>query len=228
MSVAKNSSVITVDDCWNRIGVRGNKKCPELNHCLHCRNCGVYSRAGRQLLDRKLPSGYLQAWTKLLSQPIAEPLPGKVSALVFRIGPEWFALATSLLVEVLETRAVHSIPDRSNPILLGLLNVRGEMQLCVSVGRLLGVDKESGAREAGETRAIARLLLVSMERQHLAFHVSEVQGIHHYHPDDLQPLPSTLPGEASIYSKGLISWQHRHVAVLDERLLFEQLNRSIQ
>src|SRR4029077_5730556 len=30
---------LVVDDCWNRIGVRGDASCPELKHHVHCRNC---------------------------------------------------------------------------------------------------------------------------------------------------------------------------------------------
>ena len=32
-----------VNDCWNRIGVRGDRSCPELKQYVHCRNCPVYS-----------------------------------------------------------------------------------------------------------------------------------------------------------------------------------------
>ena len=35
----------TVDDCWNRIGVSGDRSCPELQAHLHCRNCSVSSSA---------------------------------------------------------------------------------------------------------------------------------------------------------------------------------------
>ena len=32
-----------IDDCWNRIGVHGNKSCPLLAEHVHCRNCAVYA-----------------------------------------------------------------------------------------------------------------------------------------------------------------------------------------
>jgi len=227
MSAAKKPVHFKVDDCWKRIGVWGDKECPELAHCQHCRNCEVYSHAGRQLLNRKLPAGYVRDWTKLLAKPEETPLPGRVSVLIFQIGPEWFALTASLFVEVLDVRDVHSIPHRNNPILLGLINVRGEMHLCVSVGKLLGVDKDFTAKETGDTRAKPRMLLVSMQGECMAFHVTEVYGIHLYHPSELQPLPATLPKEASACSKGLLSWKDRHVAVLDEAILFEKLMEGI-
>ncbi len=41
-----------IDDCWNRIGIYGDKSCPVLPEHIHCRNCSVYSAAATRLLDR--------------------------------------------------------------------------------------------------------------------------------------------------------------------------------
>ncbi len=47
-----------VDDCWNRIGVRGDKTCERLAEHVHCRNCPVHAAAANRLLDRlALPAG---------------------------------------------------------------------------------------------------------------------------------------------------------------------------
>ena len=42
-----------IDDCWKRTGVWGDKTCPELKSAQHCKNCKLYSRVGRILLDQK-------------------------------------------------------------------------------------------------------------------------------------------------------------------------------
>src|SRR5882672_9962274 len=47
-----------IHDCWNLIGVEGNRTCRELLKFTHCRNCPVYSAAANQLLDRPLPADY--------------------------------------------------------------------------------------------------------------------------------------------------------------------------
>ena len=227
MSTAKKDAGIKVDDCWKRIGTWGDRRCPQLADCQHCRNCEVYSHIGRQLLNRSIPAGYTQGWTKILAKPKEEVQSGQVSVFIFRLGPEWFAMPASLLVEVLEVRDVHSIPHRRSPILLGLINVRGEMQLCVSVGNLLGVDKDAGEDEGSGSKAISRMLLISIQDEDLAFHVSEAAGVHQYHPGELQSLPSTLPKEVSTCCKGLLSWEGRHVALLDEAALFEGLIGSL-
>ena len=54
-------------DCWNRIGVWGDRSCPELASAVHCHNCPVFATAGRQFLDVPSPSGYLEDWAERLA-----------------------------------------------------------------------------------------------------------------------------------------------------------------
>ena len=56
-------SVRPLDDCWNRIGVRGDASCPELARHVHCHNCPVHAAAALALLDREPPEGSGAAWT---------------------------------------------------------------------------------------------------------------------------------------------------------------------
>ena len=59
----ESKSSIKLNDCWNKIGVWGNRECVELNKAIHCRNCIVYSSAAAQLLGAELPQDYLERWT---------------------------------------------------------------------------------------------------------------------------------------------------------------------
>ena len=72
-----------------------------------------------------------------------------VSVLIFRLGAEWLAFRTQAVAEVTTPRPVHRIPHRSNQILSGLVNLQGQVQLCVSLHGLLGVDSTGVADPAG-------------------------------------------------------------------------------
>ena len=50
-----------VDDCWNRIGIRGDKSCERLPEHVHCRNCPVYAAAAKRILDRLPPQAAVLA-----------------------------------------------------------------------------------------------------------------------------------------------------------------------
>src|SRR4051794_38534309 len=92
----------TGDDCWNRIGVSGDRSCPELAGFIHCRNCPVFASAARAFFDRPAPEGYLAEWNeRLASAPATTAIDeATVSLLIFRLQDEWLALGTGVVVEV--------------------------------------------------------------------------------------------------------------------------------
>src|SRR5436190_1870769 len=105
--------VIAVDDCWNTIGVRGDRSCPELARAVHCHNCPVFAAAGRRFLDAPSPPGYLEEWTERLAAPVEETDADLESVLTFRLAEEWLALPARVLVEVTTARPVHRVPYRA-------------------------------------------------------------------------------------------------------------------
>src|SRR6266566_8089266 len=107
-----------VNDCWNRIGVRGAASCPELRQYVHCRNCPVFSAAAAELLNGELPAEHVSEWTRHFAQVKTVDQLGTQSVVIFRVGGEWLALPTSLLMAVVERRTIHTLPhQRSNKVL---------------------------------------------------------------------------------------------------------------
>jgi chemotaxis-related protein WspD len=207
--------------------VGGDRSCAELAKFIHCRNCPDYSAAGVRLLNRQLPTDYQREWTEHFAEPKKLVGPGRISVVLFRIGPEWLALPTQVFQEVAERRPMHSLPHRSRSrgsVVLGLVNIRGELVVCVSVGRLLGLEQEV---KKGKPRTIYdRLLVANWNGHRLTFPVAEVYGIHRYHPHELKAVPATLAKSGPTYSRGVLSWRDKSVGCLDEELLFSTLNRS--
>ncbi len=205
--------------------MQGNGNCPELQKVIHCHNCPVYSKAGVQLLDRPLLPEYRRAWTEHFAQERKLAVSVKTSALLFRINAEWLALPTPAFQEVAERRPVHSLPHRRQSIVLGLVNVRGELLICVSLGRLLGLDG-SPLRETGRS-SYDRLLVAKWDGHRFVFPVDEVRGIHRFQTPEVQGLPATLAKSKLSYMQGILWWQDRNVGLLDADLLFSSLNRSL-
>ncbi|MBP0580311.1 purine-binding chemotaxis protein CheW [Labrys sp. LIt4] len=214
-SVASPSAI---DNCWQRIGVRGDKSCPELRRHAHCHNCEVFSRAASQLLDRDIPSGGEAAVAPSGVNVIARSSNSQ-SVLIFRLGSEWFALPTLVLDEVTGLRTIHSLPHRRSPALLGLVNVRGELVICVSIAQLL-IGAEHDAPQG-------RLIVAHHAGSRFAFPVDEVQYTHLYTEADLKPVPATVAQSSSGFTRGLLSWRDRNVGRLDEHALFEALGRGL-
>lgn len=216
---------LAVRPCWNEIGVDGNGECQELRQFIHCRNCPVYARAGAQLLNRPAPQEYRRQWTDYLTQRRKAAAPTNTSALVLRLGAEWFGLPTKAFLEAIEPRQIHSVPHRRQGLLLGLVNVRGELWLCVSLGHLLQLE---GLPSLERLRLSPRLLLAaSWEGTRFVFPVDEVLGTHRFNQEELQALPPGLARSPQSYSQGVLAWRERTIGFLDAERLFAALNRNL-
>ena len=216
-----------VNDCWNTIGVGGDRSCPELKEHVHCRNCPVYSAGAADLLDGDSPAGYLAEWTSHFAQPKrAEDIETR-SIVIFRIGSEWLALPTSVVVEVANLLPVHSLPHRQNGAVLGLANVRGELLICVSLGQIVGVEGPAEPSRDRRSAAYRRFLVMRREDVRIVSPVDEVHGIHHAHSRELKDVPATVSKATVTYSTALLSWRDRSVGILDDQLVFYSLKRGL-
>jgi chemotaxis-related protein WspD len=220
-----NSQGVEIRACWNEIGVHGNATCPELQQVIHCHNCSVYSKAGVQLLDRPLLPEYRRAWTQHFAQKRQITNATRHSALLFRVNAEWLALPTPAFQEVAERRPVHSLPHRRQGIVLGLVNVRGELLICVSLGHLLGLDRST--QHETTLRNYDRLLVAKWNGYRFVLPADEVRGILRFQTPELQEPPATLVKSRLSYTQGILCWQGRTVGLLDADLLFSSLNRSL-
>ena len=242
--------------CWSEIGVHGDSSCPELQNFIHCRNCPVYSSAGAQLLNRPLPANYRRDWTAHFARKKKSATPAKISAVVFRLESEWLALPTQAFQEVAERRLIHSLPHRRSGMVLGLVNVRGELLICVSLSRLLGLKQGGNAdlsaggdacattarvatpgssftglakTSAGEPQRglFARLLVAHWEGSRLAFPVEEVYGVVRFEAQDLKEPPATVAKSNVSYTRGILPWHNRSVGFLNAGVVFPMLDRSL-
>lgn len=227
-----------MDDCWNHIGVSGDRSCPELVSVIHCRNCAVYARAGRSLLERCPPDDYLADWTTVLAeQPARLSSDERVVAgnqslavMVFRLGGELFALPLRLLQEVTPPCGIHSVPGRSNGCFLGLVNIRGEILLALSLRQLLGIGPEpsSGADRCGLPEAGMRMAVTTAGDEQCVITIDEVLGIHLCASDDLQPPPVVHSAAGGALLQALLPWKGRQVALLDGERLLRALYDQVQ
>jgi chemotaxis-related protein WspD len=210
-------------DCWRRIGVWGDRSCPELREVVHCHNCPVFAAAGRQFLDTPSPAAYLEEWTERLAAPVEQTAADQQSVLLFRLGEEWLALRVQVLVEVTNPRPVHRVPHRTG-MLAGLVNIRGELHLCVRLAQVLGIaPKEGGASSPG-----ARLVVARREGDVWVFPVDEVDQVYRFPAAELAGAPATLARAAGRLTRGVFVWRERSVGYLDDAQLFGVLRARIR
>jgi len=214
-----------------------------------------FATAARRFFDRPAPPGYLDEWAEWLAEPEERPeradvededeatgLLKGVGVLIFRLNQEWLALPIRAVVETTLIQPVHRVPHRSNDVLRGLVNLRGQLQLCFSLYGLLGVEDSSskihfpieatrgggGAIGLDDSKraAVSDRLVVLRDRERSevwAFTADEVHGVEQIPRRDLRSVPSTLSNPAVSFSQAVIPWNGRSVGYLDDQRVFAAL-----
>ena len=211
--------------CWNRIGVHGDRSCPEITTYVHCRNCHVYVNAGAFLFDRQPPQEWLDEQKVRLAEIDAPLQCDTITVLIFRLGDECLALDVRSMLEVAEPRAVHRVPHRTGGNLEGIVNIRGELQLCVSLARLLNLSAATIDMQASEK---TRFLVAEHGRQRWVFPVDEVLGVHRLSRQNRTELPATLRRSSSRLSRHVYDWNGNYVCHLDADRLFAAMQKGLQ
>jgi chemotaxis-related protein WspD len=191
----------------------------------------VFASAARTFFERTAPEGYLAEWARWLAAVDVRDSRGEVkegkinfksrtehgaSVLIFRLGAEWLAFPTHAVAEVTTCRPIHRVPHRTSTIFAGLVNVQGQVQLCVSLHGLLGAT----------VRATSPRLVVLSDRDHgtlWAFAVDEVLGVQYVPRSEWRSVPSTLANPAVGFSQAVLSWNGLTVGLLDEQRVFAAL-----
>ncbi len=210
--------------CWREIGVAGDRTCELLGGYVHCRNCPQYSNLGRTLFDREMPEDYRREVSEDLAAATAAVAEDTVSVLVFRIGSEWFALRSLLFQEVAAYQKPYALPFRSGTLLAGLVNVNGELLLCISLEAALGLPSEAKTQSVGRLR----LCVVENARERFAFAVDEILGVRCVTRARLQPVPVTVAKSPSAQTTSCFELDGHNVGLIDEQRLFNSLDRSLR
>lgn len=219
-----------MQDCWKKIGVwsAADRRCPELDRVVHCRNCEVYAAFGRQQLDQAPTHEYLQEWAAILAREQGRIDKKRQSAFIFRAGSEWMALPARIIQEVVDMGIIHSLPHRRSKVLRGLVSIRGKLELCFAIGALLGIERVEKKEANAQYVSPERLIVAEHKQQRIVFPVSQVYGIIKFSTNMLQQLPITVSGSKAAFTRGIICINKDFDAgLLETDILFEALTRSL-
>ncbi|WP_175877119.1 chemotaxis protein CheW [Burkholderia sp. BCC0097] len=218
---ATDDATLDVDDCWNRIGTRGDRSCERLNDCLRCLN-----------FERPLDVAEMTDVTRRMSafgtaHASDDDGVARHAALAFRVADEWLALPIGVLREIAGTRPIHSLPHRRNSAVRGVVNIRGTLRIAISIGALLGLDAGKAGSGSDDGR-FTRLLVAAHQGEPVVFPVDEVEGVLRFGASDWVPVPATVGRASAGLSRGVLSWRGKSVGLLDDDRLFDAVTRSMR
>jgi chemotaxis-related protein WspD len=188
----------------------------------------------RDFFNRQAPPQYLEEWVQRLAQPEERVEQDLQSLLLFRLHDEYLAVQTRTLVEVTLPQQIHTIPHRTNDVVLGLVNIRGQLRICVSAHGLLGVASPAANEPTGRSeapRAVQletsqqRMLILHERSEQWVFPVEAVLGVHRLPVTGFRPVPATF-GKAGAFSQAGFTWERHTVGYLDEARFISALRSA--
>ncbi len=212
------------EDCWNRSGVWGQEtpRCSRLEEVVHCRNCDVFTQAGRRLFDSAANIEYSTEWADNRVSQRSQSTMDNHSYTVFRLADEWLAVSTRVVAEVCETGATHRIPHRNKNVLNGIMSVHGQLLPWLNLAALMGMP-ENVEQNAGSERCI----VIEREQQAFVFSVAQVQGVMRVAAGEMRTAPAASIIESKQLIMGVASWSGHNVGCVDGEALFDACNECL-
>jgi len=221
----KNEILENGKQCWKEIGVSGSGVCEKLDIYSHCRLCPVYSEKGRSLLDRESSEELIEIWTKEISEPKQMERSDTISVVIFKIKNEWFALSTIYFKETINYRTIHTVPDRTNDVFLGIANINGELLLCLNSYRIFGVDVSENEDSASDKSQ--RMVVLKDDNDRYVLIVDEILGVIRLSMEETVKGPATLVNAPESLSKRVFQYNNKKIGFVDPEKLFKSLNGSL-
>lgn len=206
--------------CWEHIGVWGNKTCKELEVHIHCKNCPVFSKAGRQLFSRERSGGQI---IEVFNQKKENEKNEKnLSVFLFRVGKQWYALPAERMIEIASDSKIHTLPMMQNPVVKGIVNIRGQIKVLFDLHKII---KEHF--QATSKHNIPRIILTGSGKDEYAFRVDEAWGVWKVAESALQKPPKIYQSESSLVNY-VLTWQEKDVALLNYELLSATITKLLK
>lgn len=145
------------------------------------------------------------------------------SLVLFRIQKQWLALRTQCFHEVSEPLTIHTIPQKTNEVFLGLVNHRGTLRLCVSLGKLLDLPEKENDEEK-QKRIFPRMIVLQQGEMRWLSPVDEVYGLVRFHSKEIREeehpsVPFTI---------GTVQWEGKELCILDDPRMFKEIERFVE
>ncbi len=144
---------------------------------------------------------------------------GYVSVLAVRLGQRWLAVPTRHVSEVMERRPVMAVPHRMGEIVEGMVNLRGELLMVISLESLMGQEPATGRAR--------RMLVIRHPSGRFVFSADEVYAGVRYAPEAVKSLPAPCAVTGFSCISGIFEWNGCTIGILDVEALVQVVNRRL-
>lgn len=143
------------------------------------------------------------------------------SFIIFQLNNQYLAMRVDLIVQIIPMVTINPLPE-SNPVIEGLINVRGESIVVINLRRRLGFQEvKSGLHTP--------ILLVQFEQHTVGLIVDDVVDVMRFPETDIVPSNVILPeglGEIAVL-KGVIQDEIGTILLININRLFITENQGV-
>lgn len=194
-----------------------------------------------RLLDRPIDPADLVAWSELAARPRETRTARHAAFVIFRLGAELLGLPVGIVRRVQPAAAVRAVPHRTNDVLRGVCNVRGQLVPAADLRRLLGLpppappSAPAGATSSGAAPPERRMLVLDATggragapSEPWAVEVDGVLGVERVDPATVRPAPTTVDHALDAATEGLVDLAFGQVALLDVHRVLGGLQAALR
>ncbi|MEC7840411.1 MAG: chemotaxis protein CheW [Chlamydiota bacterium] len=178
------------------------------------------------LFDRTPSQEYREQLTNALREEVDTTDKVVSPFLIFRVQNEWLGLSTSVVKEILAKKKIHTIPHRTNKTLKGTVNIDGQLKLVIGLEGLLEIRPENNKSFSFQDELLS-MFIMSQGQDEWVVQSSEILGIRRLNLEKMENIPVTVSKSTANYLKGIFYYDHKHIGLLEEELLFFSLKRAI-
>ena len=170
-----------------------------------------------------MPDNYIDINTEAYRQSKSNEAQNLTSCVIFRKDNEWLALSSAILNEISERKSIHSLPHFSSKLIAGLVNIRGELEICIALENALSLKHH----EVQSERISARMIVIVLDSGKYVIEADEVHGIFKVPADSIKQPPVTLSQDENNLISGVFDYDDRHIGLLDSKRLNRLTTESL-
>ncbi len=203
--------------CWLQGGVWGDMSCKDIPTYTHCGNCPVYSLASKSFFEKQVPKNYIKNQNANFSVYENREIEADDESLfVFEISGKILAFEIKSVYKIERFKNIHRIPHKDGKIIRGLVNIGGELHICVCLRQLLGLDN---CESATDTKR--RMIVCKHENKALVFAADFVFGVKRLPKNSVEKKSETDEDLLSSFSEKSFVTDGMRIHKMNLKKLFE-------
>jgi chemotaxis-related protein WspD len=125
------------------------------------------------------------------------------------------------------SRFIHYVPSRTNEFFHGIINVNGELLMCISLAKFLNLPAVASEVQENNSKIFKNLLIIFNKNNRYAFPIDEFFGVTSLSNDEMTEPPLTVAKAENTITDSMVNYKSKTIAIINETKLFTVINKKV-